>query len=195
MSDFTSTTTLTAAVNKLLACAGEQPIEDANDETSLLASLARNTIVEVHKQVLAKGWQFNTEDDFVFTPDVDGKITVPADIIEVDTDSYHNDLEPVMRGRELYSRKNRSFVWDGDVECSIVRLLEWDELPEQARNYITTRAARVFVSRHVGDTASYQYTAADENLAYADMRRFEIRSRDYNIFTNSDVARILDRRA
>lgn len=195
MSDFTSTTTLTDAVNKLLACAGEQPIEDANDELSLLAALARNTLIEVHKQVLAKGWQFNTENDFILSPNSEGKITVPSDIIEVDTDDYPDDKEPVLRGRELYSRKNRSFIWDGDLTCSIVRLLDWDEIPEQARNYITTRAARVFVSRHVGDTASYTYTASDENLAYADMRRFEIRSRDYNIFTNSDTARILDRRA
>lgn len=195
MSEFNTISDKTSAINTLLACAGEMPITDADEPTSVLAAQALNTLTETHRRVLAKGWTFNKEYDFELTPDVDGNITLPSDIIEIDTKDYSDDLDPVMRGQRLYSKKNRSFTWSKPITCNIVRLLDFDEMPEAARIYITIRAARVFVSRSVGDSASYQYTASDEQLAYADMRRFEVRNGDYNIFSNYETARILDRRA
>ena len=195
MSGFTSITSFTDAINTLLACAGEAPIIDHETARSVLVAQAKNTIYETHKRVLAKGWTFNKEYDYVLTPDIDGNIILPAAIIEVDTKDYAEDLDPVVRGNRLYSKKNRSFTWEKPITCTIVSLIDFDELPEEARAYITIRSARVFVSRHIGDDASYKYTANDESLAYQDMRRFEIRNGDYNIFNNYDVAKILDRRA
>lgn len=195
MSEFNSISDITEAVNTLLACAGETPVVDAESSTSVIAAQALNTLKETHRRVLAKGWTFNKEYDVELSPGVDGNITLPGDIIEVDTKDYNEDLDPVMRGQRLYSKKNNSYTWEEPITVSQVRLLEFNEVPEAFRIYVTIRAARVFVSRHVGDDASYKYTANDESLAYADIRRFEVRNGDYNIFKNYDVAKMLDRRA
>ena len=193
MATFNAITDLTDAVNTLLGCAGELPIIDIEDDSSILAVQALNTLKETHVRVLARGWSFNTEYDVELTPDTDGHITLPEDVIEADTKDYHNDLDPVIRGRRVFSRKNNSYIFSSPITVKLIRLLDFDDIPQYARSYITIRAARVFVARHVGDNKTYEYSAQDEADALVVMKRAEIKMKDNNILGHPEVYRSLKR--
>ena len=55
------------------------------------------------------------------------------------------------RGRKLYDRKNHTDIWTKEVKASITFELDFDELPEQFRHYITVKSARIFASRFLGN--------------------------------------------
>jgi hypothetical protein len=99
-----------------------------------------------------------------------------------------------MRGRKLYDRVNHTFVFTKSIKAELVLMLEFDELPQAARHYITIRAARVFQQRVVGSDTLGSFTERDEVRARTALKRFEAKTADYNILTsNYSVMRVLDR--
>ena len=66
-------------------------------------------------------------------------------------------------------------------------LLDFEELPEAARRFITIRASRVFQERVVGSDLLSSLTADDENVAWLDLLHSESDVNDYNIFDDGGV--------
>lgn len=104
-----------------------------------------------------------------------------------------NGLDIVQRGRRLYDKTNRTYQFNGVLYATTVTLLEWDDLPEQAKRYILIRAARVFNDRMVGSVEHHQFTAMDEMQARAALVEYEGDTADYSIFDNWSVGRIVYR--
>jgi hypothetical protein len=194
MANFNQITSTVDAVNTLLASAGELPLNSIEDDSSILAVQALNTLKETHVRVLSHGWSFNTEVDVEIAPDINGEINLPSDVIELDTNDYYKDIDPVVRGQRIFSRKNNSYVFDAPIKVKLVRLLPFEDIPQYARTYITIRSARLFVARHVGDNATYQYSAQDETDALQIMKKAELRMQDNNILRHPEVYRSLQRR-
>lgn len=185
------------AINIMLGTIGESPINSLDAATGVVdAVTARAILAEVSVQVQEEGWHFNTDYEFVLTPSLDTKeIYVPANAIEVDASAYdRNDIDVAIRGNRLYDRKNKTFQFQQDIKADLTILLEFNELPQAARHYITVRAARVFQQRVVGSNVLGSFSAQDEASALRSMRRYEARTGDYNILTgNYSVMRIIDR--
>lgn len=185
------------AVNIMLGTIGESPINSLDAATGVVdAVTARAILSEVSVQVQEEGWHFNTEYEFVLTPSLDSKeIYVPANAIEVDASAYdRNDIDVAIRGNRLYDRKNKTFQFLQDIKADLTILLEFNELPQAARHYITVRAARVFQQRVIGSDTLGSFTEKDEARALRSMRRYESKTADYNILTgNYSVMRTIDR--
>ena len=185
------------AVNIMLGTIGESPINSLDAATGVVdAVTARAILSEVSVQVQEEGWHFNTEYEFVLTPSLDTKeIYVPANTIEVDASAYdRNDIDVAIRGNRLYDRKNKTFQFQQDIKADLTILLEFNELPQAARHYITVRAARVFQQRVVGSDTLGSFSEKDEARALRSMRRYESKTADYNILTgNYSVMRTIDR--
>jgi hypothetical protein len=185
------------AVNIMLGTIGESPINSLDAATGVVdAVTARAILSEVSVQVQEEGWHFNTEYEFVLTPSLDSKeISVPANAIEVDASAYdRNDIDVAIRGNRLYDRKNKTFQFQQDIKADLTILLEFNELPQAARHYITIRAARVFQQRVIGSDTLGSFSEKDEARALRSMRRYESRTADYNILTgNYSVMRTIDR--
>ena len=185
------------AVNIMLGTIGESPINSLDAATGVVdAVTARAILSEVSVQVQEEGWHFNTEYEFVLTPSLDTKeIYVPANAIEVDASAYdRNDIDVAIRGNRLYDRKNKTFKFEQDIKADLTILLEFNELPQAARHFITIRAARVFQQRVIGSDTLGSFTERDEARALRSMRRYESRTADYNILTgNYSVMRTIDR--
>lgn len=192
----TATTELDA-VNIMLGTIGESPINSLDAATGVVdAVTARSILAEVAVQVQEEGWHFNTDYEFVLTPSMDTKeIYVPANCIEVDTSEYdRSGLDVAIRGNRLYDRKNKTFQFQQEIKADLTILLEFNELPQAARHYITIRAARVFQQRVVGSQTLGSFTEADEARALRQMKRYEAKTADYNILTgNYSVMRTIDR--
>jgi hypothetical protein len=79
----TSPTTKLEAVNTMLSTIGEAPVNSL--ATGLIDAETAETILNnVSREVQARGWNFNTEYDYTFSPNVDGEIDLPANIIRAD---------------------------------------------------------------------------------------------------------------
>lgn len=188
-------TTELDAVNIMLGTIGEAPINSLDAATGVVdAVTARSILAEVSVQVQEEGWHFNTDYEFTLTPTDDGTIYVPGNAIEVDTSPYSRDFDVAIRGGKLYDRGNKTYTFAAPIKADLTILLEFEELPQAARHYITIRAARVFQQRVVGSDTLQAFTQQDELRALRAIRRYEARTADYNILTsNYSVMRVIDR--
>ena len=99
-----------------------------------------------------------------------------------------------IRGNRLYDRNGKTYTFTEPLKADLTTLLEFSDLPQAARHYITIRAARVFQQRVVGSDTLGNFTEKDEARALRAMRRYEARTADYNILTsNYSVMRTIDR--
>lgn len=180
-------TTELEAINTILSVIGESPVSSLSEVSAVAdAVTAQATLSEVARQVQTKGWHFNTEDDFVLSPENDtGFITVPSNALRVDTHGDDRETDVTQRGSRLYDKVSHSFVFTRSLKCQIVFNLPFTDLPQAARHYITVKAARIFQARTVGSEALYQFTAVDERDALLDLKRNEGITGDYNILTSN----------
>jgi len=187
-------TTKLDAVNTIIACVGESPVNSLDADLNSDAALALNTLNEVLREVQSRGWHFNTENR-TLVRDGSGRIPLASNIVRVDTDhSDQPDLDIAIRGGFAYDRGKATDQFTADIkDASLVLLLEFEDLPEPARRYVMIRAGRMFSDRMVGSEKHNAYNSRDEMMAWADMRAYENDTADHTIFGHYDVARTLDR--
>lgn len=193
----TTTITLTSqleAINTMLSCISESPVATLSQAGLVDVDTAISVLNEVSRRTQAMGWQFNQETEYPLVRDVNGHIVLPTNVLTVDTTAEYSAYDVVQRAAGLYDKKTRSYVFDKDIEVDIVFLLEWDDLPEPARQYIMIAASRIFQARQLGSDTQHKFSAADEFQAKAVLNSLEGETGDYNILSGSySVANILDR--
>ncbi len=180
-------TTKLEAVNSMLGHIGESPVNSISDTNALPVSAATAITVldETSREVQTEGWHFNTEKDVTLTPN-SGTITLPTDALQIDTSDSSVDI--VQRGSTLFDRKSNSSTFTADLKVTLLRLLDWDYLPETARRYVTLRAARIFQARVVGSRELEALIARDEYQARARLEEADYGTSDRTIFDNFDAA-------
>ena len=184
------------AINIMLSTIGESPINSLSASQSTVdVGIAQSVLREVSIQVQEEGWQFNTEINWVL-PLVagTGELQIPLNCIQIDTVGPDVNVDVSMRGQRLYDRINHTFVFTKSLTVDMVLLLEFTEMPQAARHYISVRAARVFQQRVIGSDTLGAFTKLDEALARASLKKLDSNNADYNILSGSwSVARILTR--
>lgn len=179
-------TTKLEAVNSMLGHIGESPVNSiSNANLPVSVSTAMSVLDEVSKEVQTEGWHFNTEIDVKYTPS-NGSITVGTDIIQFDP--VDTSLDIVQRGTTLFDRKNNTTTFTSDLTVNQIRLLDYDNLPEVARRYITLKASRIFQGRIIGSKELEALIARDEYTARANLQEADSRTSDRTIFDNYDAA-------
>jgi hypothetical protein len=182
------------AINTMLSCVGSAPIN--SESGSLMADIimAQNILAEVSRAVQSQGWLFNTEDEYPLARDVDGKIAVQANIMQLQIDRRScGNTDPIQRGNVLYDRRNRTDVFTQDVKATVILYLPWESLPQAARRYIEVSASRVFVDRTLSDAATDQFTRTDELNALIKLQAADAETAQWNVFNNPETAAPLRR--
>lgn len=165
------------------------------DENTIIdASLALSTLRATSVEVQTRGWNFNTENALVITPDQEGHVILPRNALSVDTTGESANINGIQRGLRLYNETDKTYVWPSSATVDMVVALDFEELPSTARLYITIRAARKYQDRYFGDPNSHSYSQQDELEARAAMVEEELRSTDPNML-NSQFARDLQSRS
>lgn len=181
------------AINIMLSTIGETPVNtlvgaDAQVDTQTAVQILREITVAVQQ----RGWNFNTEVNWPLTPDGSGFLQVPTNAIQVEPYGVSEYVDATVRGSRMYNRETRSYVWTSGLTVKMIVLLDYTEIPEAARNYITIRAARVFQQRILGSETLGSFTARDELFALSALKKLDSNNADYNILSGSwSVARIL----
>lgn len=190
-------TTELEAVNTILQIIDEEPVNSLNDELPLEATTALSNLQEVSREIQSKGYDFNTEYEFPLPPSLDGTITLPQSTLSFDVpkQSFNGELKDyIQRGVRVYNRTDRTFIIGKELKAMIVSFLNWDDLPEQFRKWITIRAARITAARTIGDQATVSFTLQEEIEAKANAENSDARSSNATIFDNTISQLITNRR-
>lgn len=183
------------AVNVMLSAIGEAPVSSLNDPSLVDAALAQSILKESSVEIQTRGLHCNTEINFPLVPTVTGEIQVPSNCARIDTTDVSRDIDVTQRGNRLYDRDKRSYTSFTDkLYVDMVLLLEFDELPQHVKRYVTVKATRRFQARLVGSDTLANFTAVDEQEAQIEFERAEAINEDSNILTGSyDTYKIISR--
>lgn len=183
------------AVNIILESIEEAPVSSLLVPGIRPLEKAKACLLESMRLVQTPGWKFNTEMDFPLVRTTDGTIPLADNVLSVDVNPEFTDVDPVQRGTRLYDAKNRSYTFTRDLKATVVFLLEWDELPQAARHYITVKAARIAQGRSPVSDSTYRFTEDDETHALLAFSDQESSVGDHNMLRDSwSVAGILQHR-
>lgn len=174
----------------------------------------------VTRETLARGWKFNREFGYQISPDttfawtgVDGTsatlniFLVPADLLDYDLSSNaaQAGLDIVAKPPADFTAEEGTLVFfdrrlnrDGLDSATFdflyidpIWMVDFEDLPEIARYYITIRAARRFQKHVVGDANLDIFTREDELLSFRELKAEYGRDDNYNIFRNGGTSRHL----
>lgn len=186
----TSPMTKLDAVNQMLASIGQAAINTLTGTLPKDASKAVLTLDTILREVLNRGWSFNTDFDYVLTPDGNNNLLVPANALWIDPEYQYQDY--VVRWdsgvAKLYDRENQTFTITSEVKCRVIWAYDFEEIPQVFRHWIAMRAGRIFQSQIVGSEILFQFTSLHEQEAYASVKRMEKRSKRYNMIANDPTA-------
>lgn len=175
------------AVNKLLAVAGDSPVQTLEDQY-VQSKLARQILTRTSRRIQEIGWWFNEEESVSLIPDIDGLITLPVNAITALPVGDAGSV--VQRGRSMYNRSDRTYQFDEPLKVDMVLALEWEQLPQQAREYISDAACSEYNRDYVGDLSLK--TSLDENEAnsYRVLKAADTDARDINLLMTTRVNNI-----
>jgi hypothetical protein len=113
------------AVNEILGSIGEAPIESIADEDALGADslTALRYLYAKSRDLQEEGYYFNTENTVTITRDGNDKLPMPADALRVDSEG---SINVVQRGGFLWNVDDNTFVFEDDMDCTVIRHLAWD---------------------------------------------------------------------
>lgn len=175
------------AVNEILRGSRLQPVA-ALGTSDPDAEAAEETLYKINQEVQSDGWWFNQRQ--VTLPLSGSNVPVPAEYMQVDAPRYPNRF--AVRGGNLYDLKENTDVFTKDQCVNVVELLDWDDIPQIAKDYIIAKAASVFSERMVTDPTLMRSMAARESMAYQRLVKHSTRAGNYRIWDYGS-ANIVDR--
>lgn len=181
------------AVNTMLTSIGESPVNTITSSTTTDVSIAVQILNNVSREIQSIGWHFNTDTNYKLSKNTSNEVVLPANCLRVDNSNQDADLDLVERNRKLWDRENHTYTITQDVRVNITWLLEFTEIPETARRYITIRAARIFQDRMLASDTLHKFHQVDEIQALAALKEQEGDTRDHSIFDNYSTYRVIDR--
>ena len=180
------------AVNIALSSMGE-PQVNSLDGVAVDAQMAASLIDETSMTVQSMGWHWNRE-IHALAPDTNGEVVLPANTARVDTIDGSLPVDVVQRGLRLFDVGNNTYQFTEPLTVEIFVILEFEELPLPAKQYITIRAARILQQRLLGSEALYRFAQVDEQSAWIALQTDNAAVTDANMLTDSwSVGRILSR--
>lgn len=158
------------AVNLLLSAIGEAAVSSLETATTVEVTQAKKLLSNVNRAAQQKGWHFNTEWDVVLTRDSDDRIPLSESILSV----YQPGQLMTIRGRSgsmyAYDLDNNTFTWTKNLNNAVtITLLDFIDSPNTFRQYVTTRAARIFQEEIIGQVSAETVNRQEEAEAYADL--------------------------
>ena len=173
-------TTRLEAINDMLACVGQAPLESLDGTKSYFTIAAENILDSEIKRVQLIGWDFNTEDCYQLLPNQAGQIPIAEDMLNVKIPRIYRNRY-VIRYNKIYDKLNHTFNIDKPIKASVVFCLKFEDLPEAVRTYIKMSAAYKFCKKELGSEKTCQYTQEDLAEALIIMQEYELSTGNYNI--------------
>ena len=182
------------AVNSILMSVGESPVNTLTVQSPEVV-IAQKTLRQVCREIQAEGWCFNTEYQYPITLDSNNHVVIPNNVLQIDLNHFKhlNDFDVIRKKdsgvEKLYDKFEHRFNFentsDSKVYCDIIWMVEFEDMPEAFRDYVTTRATRIASNRMVNDPRASELMAPDEVMARAVAIEYDATQADYNIFNDA----------
>ena len=158
------------AVNILLAAIGEAAVSSLETATTVEVTQAKKLLSNVNRAAQQKGWHFNTEWDVVLTRDSDNRIPLSESILSVYQPGQLMTIRGMSGDMYAYDLDNNTFTWTKNLNNAVtITLLDFVDTPNTFRQYVTTRAARIFQEEIIGQVSAETVNRQEEAEAYADL--------------------------
>ena len=171
------------AVNDVLGAIGQSPVttlEFNNPEVFLVYQLLQQVLTDT----LSEGWTFNTDREIVYTPNQDGRIVIPPNVLQIDGsgESVNRSTDLVNRNGLLYDKNKNSNKFDGPVSVNQTVLVELDQLPIPFYRYVVAQASVRAASELVNSTDLYKLLTQTASQLRAALLEYECNTGDYSFF-------------
>lgn len=129
---------------------GEAPVNSLQGQFGL-AKQAQDALNDASRRVQSEGWSFNTDFEAALARNASNEIQVNNSVTRVVVDpQLYPDYDITQRQGKLYDRKNQTYTFTQDLKGDITMMLDWDDLPEHAHQYIMIRAGRELQEAIIG---------------------------------------------
>ena len=182
-------TTRLEAINTMLSCIDHMPLNTIQGTQSAFTVAAQSILNSENQRVQLKGWDFNTEENYVLQPDENKHIHIAEDMLLVKVPTYYKNRY-VIRAGKIYDKYKHSFEIDNSIEVTVVFGFDFEDLPEVVKNYVKMSAAYKFTKRELGSQSTCIYTQEDLLEAKADMELHELTTGSYTMipeYYNNDI--------
>ena len=179
------------AVNSILMSVGETPVNTLTVQSPEVA-IAQKTLRQVCREIQAEGWSYNTENEYPIDTDSNNQVVVPNNVLQMDLSIYHHgkDYDVVRRSdsgiQKVYDKKGHTFTFENcnKLYFDMIWMIDFEDLPQVFKDYITVRASRIASNRMVNSQPSARLLEADEAALRAAAVEYENRQGDHNIFND-----------
>lgn len=174
-----------AAVNQMLSAIGQKPTNSLEGTTSMWTRIAVQTLDETDREVQGEGWYFNTDPNHTFSADANtGEVPVPVNTVRF---KVYDMQSATLRDGKIYDRHNGTFDIGKALQGELVQYLDFDALPEVAKEYIVARSARKMYMRHVGSQENQRNLLMEETMAKSNLLNHDCIEGDYNMLDDVTI--------
>tara|TARA_Y100000768_G_C23982031_1_gene686441 strand:+ start:114 stop:719 length:606 start_codon:yes stop_codon:yes gene_type:complete len=177
-------TTVLDAVNQMLSCIGGAAVVNLDTDNPEVFT-AQSILEETTRNVLAEGWNFNTELEYPFPKQQNGEIGVPDNLISFTLSFYKHAADRdliVERGKKFYNKKDHTYKFTETICADVVWYFPFEECPQPIKEYITARASRIYASRLVTSEEQVQLIAQDEAATRTICIEYDTQTAKANVF-------------
>ena len=179
------------AVNSILMSVGETPVNTLTVQSPEVA-IAQKTLRQVCREIQAEGWSYNTENEYPIELDTNNQCIVPNNVLQMDLNIFQHgkDYNVVLRSdngvKKVYDKKGHTFTFENcdKLYFDMIWMIDFEDLPQPFKDYITARASRIASNRMVNNPQSSRLLEADEASLRALALEYECKQSDHNIFND-----------
>ncbi len=182
-------TTELEAVNTCLATINESP---RTSITGVDATAAQRYLLEASRKMQSVGWWFNRE-TVKLSPDGSGEYIIPSGVLVVTVCDINKKYFSQRAGKLFNTKTRLTTGHTEDLDLVYITGLDFEELPQEARQVVMMEGAKRFANRSVGDRAINQVNEQDRIEAWRDLRARELSEMRYNSFNDPDLYYIVNR--
>lgn len=178
------------AINYILSSIGSSPVTTLEDDMDIDVVNARRLLAKVSRDIQRKGWDFN-KITRTLSPRMDNH-RIPWDSTILALHST-NGSTLVKRGDYLYDIARGSYEFDKPITVEIVEGIDYEDLPDAFKTYVTVKAATDFHARYFGDTSISEDLQMELTLAYQDIVQYDMEMKPLNMLQVAAVPPVLER--
>lgn len=173
------------AMNVLLRAIGSSPVNSLETPHPDAAN-AKATLKRLRVQAQSRGWWFNVDYNVTFTQNEVGEVEIPSYISSLKM----LDRSYTKRGDKLYDKVNQTYFIGCDVIAQrVIRIVDWEELPNSMQNYITYFAASQFVQDELEDPSKTRHFQESAGQAMLDVKKQDLEEGQYNMYDRPNYRR------
>ena len=160
------------AINQMLSCIGQAPLNTLEGTQSYFTISALQILEDMSESCQLEGWDFNTDEDYELKPDNNNYIHINNDMLSVKVATLYKNRYTI-RGSKVYDKYNHTFKITEPIRAKVIFKLDFEDLPQAAKNYVTISAAYKFIKRELGTKESALYTQEDVIQARITLMEYE----------------------